>query len=268
MQNDNTRCGRTLAITVAAVLLLGSSAAHAAMNSWMNFSAHGVYQSFQAAVAQTVAPAQVAQANEAAEEGEQASTSATAALDEIVSSVQSYYDSVDDYVADFEQEYTSAAMGETRTSEGRVFFKKPGMMRWDYATPTERYLISDGSQLWIYEPEYGQYFTESLQESQLPAALRFLMGDGDLRDNFDISLEESGEDTATLGLDPKVQNSQYARLKFVVDRQSGAVKETLIYDAVGNENRLIFENTQKNQGLPDSGFQFEPPEGAVQVEAP
>lgn len=194
--------------------------------------------------------------------------SATAELDTIVDRVQTYYDSVEDFVADFEQRYTSAAMGEMRSSTGRVFFKKPGKMRWDYAAPTERYLISDGAQLWIYEPEYGQYFTESLTESQLPAALRFLMGEGDLRENFNISLDSVDDSTATLALEPKVSNSQYARLQFVVEKASGAVKETLIFDAIGNQNRLIFNGTRRNQGLPDAGFNFDPPEGAVQVEAP
>lgn len=266
MQTNTPICFRIVAI-VALTLGAGSVAHASALSTdWAAASRQSAFQMFLAshqALSQTIV-AQTQNAMPAAESEE----SATATLDRVVDRVQSYYDSVRDFVADFEQEYTSAAMGETRTSHGRVFFKKPGKMRWDYAAPTERYLISDGRQLWIYEPEYGQYFTESLSESQLPAALRFLMGEGDLRENFTISLGDARGGRTVLNLEPKVPNSQYARLRFVVDDETGAVEETVIFDAIGNQNRLKFTNARQNQGLPDSGFDFEPPSGAVQIEAP
>lgn len=188
--------------------------------------------------------------------------------DEVAQRVQDHYNQVRDFSAEFTQEYRSASLASTRTSTGRVFFKKPGKMRWDYRGADERYLISDGSQLWVYEPQFAQYYAESLTDSQLPSALRFLMGEGNLAEDFNIRVREQNAQTITLELVPKVRSSQFARLRFIVDATTFEVKETTVYDTLGNTNRLIFSNTRQNSGLPDSGFTFTPPAGARRVEAP
>lgn len=187
---------------------------------------------------------------------------------EIADKVQATYDKVKDYTANFTQEYTSVSMGSTRASEGRVFFKKPGKMRWDYAKPDERYMISDGKSLWVYEPEFAQYYSESLQESQLPSALRFLMGKGQLRDEFAIRIRKQDADKITLELVPKERSSQFSRLHFVVDDNTSTVLEITVFDALGNTNRLRFRDVKQNAGLPDKGFDFEAPKGATRVKAP
>lgn len=188
--------------------------------------------------------------------------------DGVTELIQAYYEGIDDFVADFEQNYTSAALGETSTSTGRVHVKLPGMMRWDYVTPTQRFFISDGSDLWIYEPDPGQYYTQSLADSELPTALSFLMGEGDLARDFEIELVEVGDDTATLELTPRESEGQYQRLRFVVSTDDGAVRETTIYDPVGNTNHFVFTDREENVGYEDTDFAFAPPQGAVQIQSP
>ena len=188
--------------------------------------------------------------------------------DEIVRRVQAYYDGIRDFSADFSQEYRSASLGTTRSSSGHVFFKKPGKMRWDYQGEDERYLISDGTQLWVYEPGFAQYYNQPLADSQLPSALRFLMGEGQLADDFNVRVRSQNRETIELELVPKVRNSQFSRLRFVVNATTFQVQETTIQDALGNTNRLVFSSVRQNVGLPDSGFSFSPPAGARRVEAP
>lgn len=187
---------------------------------------------------------------------------------QIADKVQETYDNVQDFSAKFTQEYRSASMDSTRTSEGRVFFKKPGKMRWDYAQPDERYMISDGKSLWVYEPEFAQYYSEALESSQLPSALRFLMGEGNLRDEFAIRIRSQDNKKITLELVPKERSSQFSRLHFVVDAKDYNVLEVTVLDALGNTNTLRFQNVKQNAGLPDKGFDFTPPKGTTRVKAP
>lgn len=187
---------------------------------------------------------------------------------QIADKVQETYDNVQDFSAKFTQEYRSASMDSTRTSEGRVFFKKPGKMRWDYAQPDERYMISDGKSLWVYEPEFAQYYSEALESSQLPSALRFLMGEGNLRDEFAIRIRSQNSKKITLELVPKERSSQFSRLHFVVDAKDYNVLEVTVLDALGNTNTLRFQNVKQNAGLPDKGFDFTPPKGTTRVKAP
>lgn len=215
----------------------------------------------------TVAQADAATAKPAAARSSAQSGQTEEAL-AIADKVQKVYDEVRDFSASFTQEYTSVSMGSTRSSTGRVFFKKPGKMRWDYAGPNERYMISDGSQLWVYEPEFAQYYNQSLVDSQLPSALRFLMGEGNLKDEFAIRIRSQDDTKITLELVPKQRSSQFARLHFVVDAQGFNVLETTVFDALGNTNRLRFNDIKQNSGLPDSGFHFAPPAGTTRVEGP
>ena len=53
-------------------------------------------------------------------------------LTEIVVRLQTRYQETQGFQADFVQEVESATLGYRLTSEGQVFFKKPGRMRWDF----------------------------------------------------------------------------------------------------------------------------------------
>lgn len=189
-------------------------------------------------------------------------------VEEIVENVQNAYESTADFSADFTQEYTNAALGDTSTSEGIVYFLRPGMMRWDYESPEFRLFLIDGENLWIWEPDEGQYYTESLDETDLPTALRFLVGEGNFAEDFDVTIDEQTEDSITLELVPIGSEGQYSMLHFTVDPATWQVVETIIFDAIGNSNRFVFSDRQENTGLDASQFTFTPPEGATRIEAP
>jgi outer membrane lipoprotein carrier protein len=190
-------------------------------------------------------------------------------IETVVANVQSTYDAVADFAADFSQVYTNQALGESETSTGQVYFLKPGMMRWDYLTPSFRVFITDGAALWIYEPEEAQYFTESIEDSDLPTALRFLSGEARLAEEFDIAYSErQPADRIALDLVPRVAEGAYTRLRFEVDPTSWQVIETTIYDGVGNTNEITFINTATGNGFTADNFSFTPPEGTRRIESP
>ena len=185
-------------------------------------------------------------------------------VEEVLAGVQVFYESVQNYHGDFEQTYSNLALGTSEVSTGHVYFRKPGMMRWDYEGPQEKYLISDGEVLWIYEPEFNQVARLELSASDMPAAVRFLMGEGELSDDFEVTfLEECEiENTYCLELVPLMNEGQYRLIEFVVSAEDFSVRETTIVDPVSNRNTFVFSNVSTTDELPESGFQFEPPEGA------
>jgi outer membrane lipoprotein carrier protein len=190
----------------------------------------------------------------------------------IVANMQAAYDAVDDFGADFRQEFTNQTLGDTTVSVGEMFFCKPGLMRWDYVNPLRLFVI-DGQALWIYEPggddgSSGQYYTQELDDSDLPTALRFLMGQGDFTDDFDIELVSSTDEAHTLDLVPRRDEGQYRKLRFVIDAATWRVNETIIYDPVGNTNHFTFTNREENLGLSAADFVFVPPAGARRIEEP
>src|SRR4030042_2060331 len=61
----------------------------------------------------------------------------------VLSEIQNRYEKTNDFEANFVQEYVSKVMKQPNRGEGKVYFKKKGMMRWDYTVPNQK-LISDG----------------------------------------------------------------------------------------------------------------------------
>ena len=180
--------------------------------------------------------------------------------------VQRYYDDAKDLHAHFDQTLTTA-MGTKKKASGDVWLKKPGRMRWDYAKPEKKLMVADGQNLWVYEPEDEQAFKQELHSSNLPDSVAFLLGQGKLRDQFDVSVEATPPvglaqgDEVVLRLAPKRATSAYKSLLFVVDSKSGAVTGTVVFDQQGGESRLRFSAIETNRGTDDSKFKFTPPPG-------
>ena len=190
-------------------------------------------------------------------------------LDAVVGRLQATYDGMTDYSADFTQVHRNLAAGSEDELAGTVYFLRPGMMRWDYATPHVKYLITDGETFWSVDARNGQYYQADLEATQLPTALRFLMGDGQLADDFAITFAAPPADgQAQLRLEPNLPTGDYDHLVFTVDVASGRLEGVTIVDALGNENAFTFRNAQFDGGFDASSFRYEPGPDMIRIEEP
>ena len=181
----------------------------------------------------------------------------------VVEKMQKNYDQAKDYRARFSQKYTNLAFNRTKVSTGEVSFKKPGKMRWDYDQPEKKMFLSTGKVLWLYEPEDKQAFRQELKQSQLPAALAFLLGKGKLAEEFEISL---APDVAygrpgdyRLSLKPKQPQATYKSIYFIVDARSFFVSESVLINAAGDINDITFSDLKVNTKLTDADFKWTAP---------
>lgn len=187
---------------------------------------------------------------------------------ETAKKVQAFYKTTKDYQADFTQTYNDLAAGTAKASKGKVYFKKPGRMRWDYKKASdpkkmEKLYVSDGSKFWVYEYDFKQVFKQCLKESQLPTSLSFLMGQGDLLKEFKVTFASNSTDSAPkLRLVPKTKTSKYKQIIFTVNPKTYQVEKTELFDPYGNSNLIEFKNAKVNKNLPDRGFDFVPPKDA------
>ncbi len=188
----------------------------------------------------------------------------------VVARVQKYYDATRDLRAKFDQQLESPSRAPSKAS-GEVWLKKPGKMRWDYATPEKKLMVSDGSTLWVYQPDDEQAYKQDLRGNALPAQVSFLLGEGKLDKEFDASITKIdglGPDELALKMVPKVGTTAYRYIVFVVDEKSGQVKKTIIYGQDGSTNKLSFADVQQNKGVDDGKFRFSPPSGTHILKPP
>ena len=186
-------------------------------------------------------------------------------LKTVIERVQKKYDAATDFRARFGQTLTNVAFGRKTSLGGEVLFKKPGRMRWNYTTPEPKSYVADGTTLWLYEPEDKQAFKQDLKSSQLPAALAFLTGQGNLMAQFDVTMAGQtpygGPSDYVLSLVPKEPQAQVKSMLFVVDPTTFNVRESVITDGQGNVNDMLFSDIRVNSGIPDATFRFAPPAG-------
>ncbi len=195
----------------------------------------------------------------------------------VAGSVQTFYDRTKGLKARFHQTYYHKLYDRYDRSEGQVFFEKPGKMRWNYARPNGKIIVSDGSRITVFEPgsgsEPGQVFDQELGENQLPQAFSFLTGAGRLADDFSFRLLDAARqgfrEGYVLELRPREASPHYDRILFYVakrdNRPIGVVRRVLIVDATGNRNRFDFDDMEFDPTLPTNTFRFTPPANARRV---
>src|SRR6185369_3899314 len=112
---------------------------------------------------------------------------------ELAANVQRRYDDTKVLSAGFTQELRVKAGGQVVRSKGKMYFEKPGHMRWEYESPEPQTIIADGESLWIYQPADHQVLKAPLQQAfQSSTPVSFLFGVARIGRDFDAKLAEPG----------------------------------------------------------------------------
>ncbi len=183
----------------------------------------------------------------------------------VLAEIQKRYETTNDFQASFVQEYIGKVMKSLQRGEGKVYFKKKGMMLWDYRVPNQK-LISNGHTLWYYQPEEKQVFVSDISKViKEKAPLAFLAGEGELTEEFNlIHFSESSsqkDETFILDLAPKEPQPALSKLTLTVNRKTFYVIQADVVDGLGNVTRTRFIDIKTNLNLSSSLFEFSVPPG-------
>ena len=194
----------------------------------------------------------------------------------VAARVQTFYDLTKSVGADFVQTYYHRLYNRYDRSKGSVLFVRPGKMRWDYAEPNGKIMISDGTKLRIYEPgdngAAGQVFEQTMKGAEVPQAMGFLLGTSRLKDDFRFRLLKPqgwSYQGHVLELRPKVTNPTYKQILFFVDghpERLGVVHRVLVIDHTGNRNKFEFANLRFNRPPSKGAFSWQPPKGTRRIQ--
>lgn len=190
-----------------------------------------------------------------------------ATASDLAGNIQKVYATINAFEADFTQQYVMKAFGQTKNSKGHVLFVKPGKMRWDYTEPKDNLVVSDNETLWSYTPADKAARKMKVKDSQMPTALAFLTGKGDLGKEFNLELMDAKqlkfEGGYVLKATPKVATNLYNFVLFYVDGTTFHVRRVLIVDAQDNRNRFDFEKGTVNGKWDENRFKWAPPAGVA-----
>ncbi|MHB1847094.1 MAG: LolA family protein [Deltaproteobacteria bacterium] len=196
-------------------------------------------------------------------------TPAPAPEERAIASMQALYERAKDLSAHFEQHYESPALHKKLESSGTLRWKRPGMLRFEYEAPEKKTFVVAGERFTSYVPDAAQAMEGSFHASELSASVAFLFGKGRLEREFRLSAPDR-KDLAPgvqLELTPKKPDPRLSRVYFVLDPKSFAVRESLVVDGAGDENRFDFTDIQTNTGLSAAAFELKLPPGTDVVKS-
>jgi outer membrane lipoprotein carrier protein len=192
---------------------------------------------------------------------------------EVLGKVQVAYKKVGDIEARFSQTYIDKLRGKKREESGRLWAKQDGRLRWSYEKPTPKDFVYDGKAAYFYEPDNAQVTVfERFQDSPLSGAVRFLWGQGNIGELFDVKACASGCDTGDKGdwlveLWPKAEIPTVDHTVLAVDPKSDRVRVSVVYDPLGNRTEYRFTDFKLGARVSDEKFQFEVPKGVSVLRA-
>ncbi|MFO7704219.1 MAG: outer membrane lipoprotein chaperone LolA [Halopseudomonas sp.] len=161
--------------------------------------------------------------------------------------------------ADFSQMTLSANGSSMQETTGNLSLKRPGMFRWHTDAPAEQELVSDGKQIWLYDPDLEQVTIQAMDQRLTHTPALLLSGDvSALQDNFSITWQDSGN-VVDFTLTPKVNDTLFDSLR--LSFRDGVINDMQMSDAVGQRTNILFQDVQLNQSMGEDQFTFAIPDG-------
>lgn len=166
--------------------------------------------------------------------------------------------SIDTLSGEFTQALSDANGDIFETSSGYFFLAQPNKVKWVVVDPMPQEIVSNGKDLWIYDPDLEQVIIQPY-DSELVAspANLFSSKSKDLDNEFDITLIDSGLATKRFLLKPIVTSTLYQTLK--IEFQSHKPVSLEFSDALEQSTRIDLKNIVVNSKLADKLFVFEIP---------
>ncbi|MBV8209365.1 MAG: outer membrane lipoprotein chaperone LolA [Burkholderiaceae bacterium] len=161
---------------------------------------------------------------------------------------------------DFSQTTEAAGKQASQTSRGSFEFSRPGRFRWVYAEPYQQTIVSDGSSLYVYDPELNQVTVKKLKGAIPASPASILFGSNDLERDFQVTSDGEQDGVDWIAAKPRSQDSSFERIR--IGFQGALPVRMELVDSFGHVTQLRFSGLQRNPRIDPSRFRFEPPKGA------
>jgi outer membrane lipoprotein carrier protein len=189
---------------------------------------------------------------------------AGADLNALLKGVEQRYNRAKTLQVQFNESYS--VQGRARKSEsGELTLRKPGRMRWDYATPSGKLFLSDGNDVFLYTPDSHKVEKTKLKASEdMRAPLAFLLGKLDFAKEFrDFTWKQEGANYS-IAAKAKTDQLPYDKIEMLITPDY-EIRRLVINGQDQSVLTFQFEQEKLNPAVNDALFKFQMPAGATLV---
>lgn len=155
---------------------------------------------------------------------------------------------------------TVGPQGRTQPAQrGSFAFQRPGKFDWRVEQPYEQRIVSDGRQVFQYDPDLAQVTVRQVDQAIGTSPAAILFGSGNLEQAFDVSALPARDGLEWLRAKPRSGDAGFSQVDIGMKDDLPVRIELL--DAFGQTTRVELSGIQSNPQLPASSFQFQPPAG-------
>jgi outer membrane lipoprotein carrier protein len=165
------------------------------------------------------------------------------------------------FTAHFNQQSLDSHGKSFQTLSGVLHGKKPDKVHWSVFEPAAQTIVSNGSHLWLYDPDLEQVIIEPYISNSDTNPISLLLGNPQqLSENFDV-LEHSvvTQSIQRFTLKPVKLNVLYSDL--IVEFKDQILSAISFTDSLGQTTRLDIKEFILNPLFKDEFFTFQVPKG-------
>lgn len=160
--------------------------------------------------------------------------------------------------------FTQATTGSQQSrpqapQSGAFSFQRPGKFKWAVQKPYEQLIVSDGKQVFQYDPDLAQVTVRQVDQAIGTSPAAILFGSGSLEQSFDVSALPAKDGLDWLRAKPRNSDAGFSRVDIGFKNNLPARIELL--DAFGQTTRVDLSGITPNPKLSEQDFQFTPPKG-------
>jgi outer membrane lipoprotein carrier protein len=144
-------------------------------------------------------------------------------------------------------------------SEGRLLVGPEGRFNITTVMPFEQQLISDGEDIYTYDPELEQVIVRALIKDATQVPILVLgNADPDFLSKYEVRLEKDTQDSQEFSL-TATENSVFDRLHLVFAQ--GQPQRIWFQDSLGQTTEIQLSEVNTNDFIPEETFKFMVPDG-------
>jgi outer membrane lipoprotein carrier protein len=157
-----------------------------------------------------------------------------------------------------------AASRAPQDTVGSFAFARPGKFRWVTSKPYQQTIVSDGSKLYLYDPDLNQVTVKKLKGTIPASPASILFGSNDFERDFQVSNDGEHDGVQWIVAKPRSQDSSFDRIR--IGFRDGLPVAMELADSFGQTTELSFSALQRNPKIDPTQFRFDPPKGADVLE--